>query len=356
MRLNDKLFKVGGGEGIMPEISIVIPVYNKAKYLRRCFDSVLSQNYINWECILVDDGSTDNGGAICDEYAKKDKRIHVIHQQHAGVSMARNNGINAATGERLTFIDSDDYITPGYLEHLINYDADIVISGLYLINPPKSKIWRIENHSVDVISNCGKYLPELEEQGLINGAWCKLYRLSIIRSNSVKFNKHFSYGEDTLFVFSYLKYCQTMALCDSVDYYYDLTVDASTSLSRNPPSSKKLYEFCCLLNQERNELYQTWQVDVITLEYLQRRERNVAFAYIYIIYRDTRYTNKERFDFLKTVYKNKNISRKIYLEDNLKNFVSSILLIIGNVSLAHLFYKIMIPLFSLLTGKRLKFQ
>ncbi|WP_270312668.1 glycosyltransferase family 2 protein [Ligilactobacillus agilis] len=103
-----------------PLVSVIIPVYNVEKYLRRCLDSVLKQTYRQLEIILVDDGSTDSSGKIVDEYAKKDARIVVIHQENGGLSNARNHGIDIATGEYLTFIDSDDYVVEDYVEYLYN--------------------------------------------------------------------------------------------------------------------------------------------------------------------------------------------------------------------------------------------
>ena len=99
-------------------ISIVIPVYNVEKYLAECVDSVLAQTYTDWEAILVDDGATDSSGRMCDEYAKKDSRIRVIHRENGGLSVARNTGLNAAQGEYIYFLDSDDYILPRTLEEL----------------------------------------------------------------------------------------------------------------------------------------------------------------------------------------------------------------------------------------------
>ena len=93
-----------------PLISVIVPVYKVEKYLHRCVDSILNQTYRNLEIILVDDGSPDNCGAICDEYAAKDNRIRVIHQENTGVSAARNAGLEACTGEYVAFVDSDDYV------------------------------------------------------------------------------------------------------------------------------------------------------------------------------------------------------------------------------------------------------
>ncbi|MGM9600387.1 MAG: glycosyltransferase family 2 protein [Faecousia sp.] len=118
-----------------PLISVIIPVYNVEKYLQRCLDSVIEQTYKNLEVILIDDGSTDHSGEICDDYAAKDVRIHVIHQENQGVSAARNKGLDNVKGEYITFVDSDDYIVNDMIAELLRLSeeehADIVIGGYY---------------------------------------------------------------------------------------------------------------------------------------------------------------------------------------------------------------------------------
>ena len=99
-------------------ISVIIPVYNVEQYLNRCVDSVINQTYKNLEIILIDDGSTDNSGKICDEYSQKDKRVKVIHQKNMGVSNSRNKGINIAKGKYITFVDSDDVLNCQYIEFI----------------------------------------------------------------------------------------------------------------------------------------------------------------------------------------------------------------------------------------------
>lgn len=115
-------------------ISIVVPVYNVEKYLKKCLDSVISSSYKDWECILVDDGSKDNSGLICDEYVKKDSRFRVIHKQNGGLSSARNAGMEVAKGKWLMFIDSDDFISPHRIQSLFQCsvehpDADMIMGG-----------------------------------------------------------------------------------------------------------------------------------------------------------------------------------------------------------------------------------
>ncbi|MDQ1143763.1 glycosyltransferase involved in cell wall biosynthesis [Bacillus sp. SORGH_AS 510] len=114
------------------KVSVIVPIYNVEKFLSKCIETIINQSYKNLEIILVDDGSPDRSGEICDEYAAKDKRIKVIHQKNSGVSSARNAGINAATGDYVCFADGDDYLMPDYVEYLMDLavrnDADISLT------------------------------------------------------------------------------------------------------------------------------------------------------------------------------------------------------------------------------------
>ncbi|MBO4675217.1 MAG: glycosyltransferase family 2 protein, partial [Elusimicrobiaceae bacterium] len=126
-----------------PLISVIISVYNTEKYLCKCVDSVLTQTYQNLEVILVDDGSTDSCGRICDEYVSKDSRVQVIHQQNAGLSAVRNAGIKAAKGEYFSFIDSDDWVDARFIETLWNlaeeHRAPVCVVGRYTVFPTQTR-------------------------------------------------------------------------------------------------------------------------------------------------------------------------------------------------------------------------
>lgn len=110
----------------MEKISVIIPVYNSASFLERSVNSVINQTFANWELILVDDGSKDRSGQICDEFAQRDNRVCVIHQENAGAGAARNAGIEIAKGEYIIFVDSDDMIEPDYMELLSKHNEDLV--------------------------------------------------------------------------------------------------------------------------------------------------------------------------------------------------------------------------------------
>ena len=126
-------------------VSVIVPVYNSEKYLNRCVDSILNQTYRSIELILVDDGSPDNSGRICDEYAEKDSRVRVIHKANAGVSAARNSGLEVASGDYATFVDSDDYIEPDMysdmMEKVNQYNCDVVMCDCVKDFPDRSEIY-----------------------------------------------------------------------------------------------------------------------------------------------------------------------------------------------------------------------
>ncbi|HEL7541574.1 TPA: glycosyltransferase, partial [Enterococcus faecalis] len=128
----------------MPKISIIVPVYNVEKYLEKCVRSILAQTFTDFELILVDDGSPDSSGAMCDQFAEQDERVKVIHKENGGLSDARNAGIEIATGEYLGFVDSDDYIADDMYEllytNIVKEDADLSICGIYDVYEGKEPV------------------------------------------------------------------------------------------------------------------------------------------------------------------------------------------------------------------------
>lgn len=174
---------------MQPLISVIVPVYKVEPYLEKCVDSLLNQTYQNCEIILVDDGSPDKCPKICDAYAEKDTRVHVIHKENGGLSDARNKGVAESKGEYITFVDSDDYVTEDYVEYLWKlietYQADISVGGRYVVN-------------MDGTMRQPSILKEMREDVVLNGhdavkescygkiltvsACAKLYRRNIIES------------------------------------------------------------------------------------------------------------------------------------------------------------------------------
>lgn len=207
----------------MPKISIIVPVYKVENYLSQCVDSILNQTFADWECILVDDGSPDGSGVICDEYAQKDARIHVIHKENRGVSAARNTGLSAAQGEYIYFIDSDDYVEREALELLLSKakqsEADIMVHGIV-----NDYIYKHSSTAVKYVSLPDKDYSTILEMsdrwGLLKGPVNKLFKNSIIKNKSLRFDESISYGEDTKFTFEYLVHCHSIAFVPRHLYHY----------------------------------------------------------------------------------------------------------------------------------------
>lgn len=208
-----------------PVFSIIVPVYNKEKFLHKCVDSLLAQRYTDFELLLVDDGSTDHSGKICEEYAEKDLRIKVFHTCNRGVSMARNLGISIASGNYINFVDSDDWVTPDYLEKYvearIDYDYDLVYAEMIRISENGSQeIISLKEFSViseEDLSGAFVYLLECREFGFTCN---KSFKRDIITSNEIFFRKEFRLFEDTIFTSAYCLHIDSIRLISSAVYYY----------------------------------------------------------------------------------------------------------------------------------------
>lgn len=194
------------------KISVIVPIYNVEPYLEKCINSILNQTYKDFELILVDDGSPDNCPAICDEYAKKDNRITVIHKQNGGVSSARNEGIKIAKGEFIWFVDSDDYIETNALEILSGY-IEKSPSDLYIFEQGLSGKFDIDNLNNLFYEHYFKY-----HFGF--APWNKIYKNSILQSSSLFFDTEETVGEDLLFNVNYYTKINSLKFLDEKLYHY----------------------------------------------------------------------------------------------------------------------------------------
>lgn len=195
----------------MPKISISVPVYNAEKVIHYCIESILQQSFEDFELILVDDGSVDNSGKICDEYALKDSRIRVIHKENGGVSSARNTGIQNSTGEFICFVDSDDFIEKDYLELLLDSkrkypDYDNIWCGFQTVTDycraNKKEIIATDSEKVSFFNTVE--IMTLHEKWLDASPCNKLYSRQLISENKLSFLRDLSLGEDLLFNLEYL--------------------------------------------------------------------------------------------------------------------------------------------------------
>ena len=194
-----------------PLISVIVPVYNTEKYLVECLDSIIGQTYENLEIVLIDDGSTDGSGKICDEYAKKDSRIVVLHKKNGGQSSARNAAIKVAKGEFINFVDSDDALDLGFITELYSlYDEKCSLSlcGLLyhrLHNNTKEHAYSKPYHARKKNESLKSYiLQSMVLDGRMYPAVNKLFVAGIIHKNDLLFEEKRSFGEDTMFVLKYI--------------------------------------------------------------------------------------------------------------------------------------------------------
>lgn len=212
----------------MSRYSIIVPVYRSQATLDRCVKSVLNQQLEDFELILVDDGSPDNCGLICDQYANKDTRIKVIHKANGGVSTARNAGILASTGERVMFLDSDDFLLPDALATLdlaVNtYDADVFCysyQSLGIEGPQKC----ILDSQILQINGMLECLTELKGSlTILCTIWNKVYKRSILMENKILFREGMKIGEDFLFNANCFLHTDKIMLMEEVLYCYDTTI------------------------------------------------------------------------------------------------------------------------------------
>ena len=204
----------------MPKISVIVPIYNTEKYLPQCIDSILAQTFTDFELILINDGSTDNSGTICDEYASKDNRIIVIHEKNDGVSSARNKGIEIARGEWITFVDSDDYISDSYLSDFPKNDMnDMEICGIVSFNGQSFVSSQSEVNYIG--ENLVQYYEELFSYRANTSPCAKIIKREILQKNQIKFDKNIILTEDTVFILVLLNYVCRIHIIPNTNYYYN---------------------------------------------------------------------------------------------------------------------------------------
>lgn len=206
-----------------PLISIIVPVYNVEEYLPRCVESILAQTYKNLEIILVDDGSTDHCGSICDAYKEKDSRIKVIHKPNGGLSDARNAGLDQMSGEYVTCIDSDDFVSPFFVsnlwEALETNHCDIASSWFIEYHSaqivPASQI--VDVRKVEILTKNEYFERLLYQDGVEISAWGKLYKSSFFKNVKYPVGKLY---EDVPTTYKLIEQAKKIAVIPNIDYYY----------------------------------------------------------------------------------------------------------------------------------------
>lgn len=217
--------------GSMPLISIIVPVFKTEKHIDRCVQSIINQTYESWELILVDDGSPDSSGRLCDEWGKKEARIRVYHKENGGVSSARNLGLDKAKGDYITFVDSDDWIGKDCLKYCVNILSDtnieLFLFGCCRVNSNgESQLW-FKNRTTGVCS-LEKYIAA--NNGLLQfNVWGVFFKRNIIYDSNIRFLEGMSNAEDKMFLFSVMEKATQICSTEEVYYYY---YDNDTSVTK----------------------------------------------------------------------------------------------------------------------------
>ncbi len=212
-----------------PEVSIIVPVYNAEMYLSRCIESIIGQTYKNIELILINDGSADRSGNICDEFVQRDNRIIVVHKKNDGVSAARNDGIKLSRGRYLQFVDSDDYIdekmTAILIDKALRNDSDIVICGFNTIDYKTGESVPFAYSRTDLNLDYKEFLAiyyDLYLARYLNTPCNKLFKAGLVKDNEIYFESGIDYGEDLIFNLEVFKRCNKFSIINSCLYNYAL--------------------------------------------------------------------------------------------------------------------------------------
>ena len=208
-----------------PKVSIIVPIYNAQEYLKRCVDSILSQDYRDFELLLMDDGSKDASGEICDAYAQQDGRVRVVHKENTGVSDTRNQALELARGTFLQFLDSDDWIVPEATRLLVRsmeeYNCDMVISDFYRVSGERlAQKGDIEEDKVMSRQEFASYMIENPADFYYGVLWNKMYRRSIIEEYHIRMDTSISWCEDFMFNLEYIRYAKVFYALHAPIYYY----------------------------------------------------------------------------------------------------------------------------------------
>lgn len=266
-----------------PIISAIIPVYNSEQYLRACIDSVLGQFFNDFELLLVNDGSTDSSGKICDEYALKDARVRVFHKENGGASSARNLGIENACGEWICFIDSDDKISHNYF-NLFKTDlpySDIIFVGIDKIDQNKV-ISRVR--FIDEMMETSDFLNKYTLFSRFAGPVGKFYKATIIQQNQLQFNEKIHNGEDGLFNLSFLVKSQKVYFDNDSIYYYLKRENSLSSRKINLLEGEQLY----------NAYLEVMELNSFSHKDISRHMQYVVAIYLFsILNSDLSFKNKK---------------------------------------------------------------
>lgn len=249
-----------------PLISVIIPVYNSESTIRKCLESLIHQTYTNYEVLIVDDGSTDNSLDICKEVCHHSNNVHIFHKENGGSASARNLGLEKAKGEWITFVDSDDWVYPDYLNNYVLYvndNVDLIIQG-FKSNKPLFQGQELseDGYFSNFEGNTSDAIPILQKDDTFGFLWIKLFNAAIIKEYALRFNEKFNLLEDEEFILRYLTHCKRLKATDDIGYFYNVP-----DWLNKYPQKKNIFELYQSMYESALRIYKNSFND-ITAHYL----------------------------------------------------------------------------------------
>lgn len=292
----------------MEKISVIIPVYNAEKVVKKCLNSIINQYYKNIEIIIVNDGSNDNTLSIIKSL--KDKRIKVINKQNGGVSSARNVGINNSTGKYIVFVDADDYLPKNAISTLydkLNKDIDFVIGNYYIPQYSRKGTTKQQIISKSERIQCKifnkNYPDNVDDMGNPRTVWGKLYKLDIIKNNGILFDEKVKLFEDGIFNLEYCKYIKKASLISDIVYYYNIEENSAVHKFYKDKYKQDVYKINLIVRKRFNSGIYSEPFKLFVFElyvdflknYIKTNEKNGVFSKDKIYHS---YINKLNFKYL----------------------------------------------------------
>lgn len=287
----------------MATVSIIIPVYNSEAHLIKCLDSVLTQSYTDFEVLLINDGSTDSSGRICDDYVQKDSRVRIFHKRNDGVSAARNLGLDNAKGEWISFVDSDDYLDTNYLKALLdsandNESADLIIHGFKRVGKKGQKnvtfgyklIQPDDYHTLFEKNEIFKY----------GYPFSKLYKRNLIVQHQIQFPEDYSFAEDLSFLLCFISYSKKIKFEDTANYNYLCTENSLSKTFKNPEEYWNRYtDYKNILKNRFSTIFDDIYKNKKSYSEFRRSIGGAIFYFLQAVYKDTSLEKTKRKELLK---------------------------------------------------------
>lgn len=320
-------------------VSVIIPAYNAGETIERCIQSLVEQEYPAFEIIIIDDGSAEACAKKYDECAKDYINVKVIHETNAGVSAARNKGIKVATGDFISFVDSDDWVTKGYLLNLVEaqkkIDADFVFSGITTHVYNADRVISSNQTCPEAKDfNIREFVAEIDKCDSFLNSPCKcLFKRSIINKNKVQFPKGIQIGEDKIFVTSYLLHCEKVSAVHKADYQY--VCASSGTLSSKKTLAVPNYNFSAA--ELRTELKKKYNIDCGSIEYSKQLYNTLIFNFLRVFGKRLGYSAEDKYRYCKDLVADET-TRKLIREYSGYNIQTKVLRLFFKLRMPYIIY------------------